>query len=95
MLVRAARSRRLDQHGDPTPDPAAQPGRDVPDDVAVVGFDDSHAARLANPQLTSVRQPMEEIGRSLARLLLNEVRNPGHRSASLIVPTELIIRESS
>jgi hypothetical protein len=32
MLVRAARSRRLDQHGDPTPDPAAQPGRDVPDD---------------------------------------------------------------
>jgi DNA-binding LacI/PurR family transcriptional regulator len=45
--------------------------------------------------LTSVRQPMEEIGRSLARLLLNEVRNPGHRSASLIVPTELIVRESS
>ncbi len=70
-------------------------GRTVPDDVAVVGFDDSHAARLANPQLTSVRQPMEEIGRSLARLLLNEVRNPGRRSASLIVPTELIIRESS
>jgi DNA-binding LacI/PurR family transcriptional regulator len=70
-------------------------GRSVPDDVAVVGFDDSHAARLANPQLTSVRQPMEEIGRSLARLLLNEVRNPGHRSASLIVPTELIVRESS
>ena len=70
-------------------------GRSVPDDVAVVGFDDSHAARLANPQLTSVRQPMEEIGRSLARLLLNEVRNPGQRSASLIVPTELIVRESS
>jgi DNA-binding LacI/PurR family transcriptional regulator len=70
-------------------------GRSVPDDVAVVGFDDSHAARLSNPQLTTVRQPMEEIGRSLARLLLNEVRNPGHRSASLIVPTELIVRESS
>jgi DNA-binding LacI/PurR family transcriptional regulator len=70
-------------------------GRSVPGDVAVVGFDDSHAARLATPQLTSVRQPMEEIGRSLARLLLNEVRNPGHRSASLIVPTELIVRESS
>jgi DNA-binding LacI/PurR family transcriptional regulator len=70
-------------------------GRSVPGDVAVVGFDDSHAARLANPQLTSVRQPMEEIGRSLARLLLNEVHNPGHRSASLIVPTELIVRESS
>lgn len=70
-------------------------GRKIPDDVAVVGFDDSHAARLAEPQLTSVRQPMEEIGRSLARLLLTQLRNPGTRPASLIVPTELIIRESS
>jgi DNA-binding LacI/PurR family transcriptional regulator len=38
---------------------------------------------------------MEEIGRSLARLLLTQLRNPGTRPASLIVPTELIIRESS
>jgi DNA-binding LacI/PurR family transcriptional regulator len=70
-------------------------GRKVPDDVALVGFDDSHAARLTDPQLTSVRQPMEEIGRSLARLLLTQLRNPGKRPASLIVPTELVIRDSS
>ena len=70
-------------------------GRRVPDDVAVVGFDDSHAARLTDPQLTSVRQPMEEIGHSLARLLLGEVREPGRNSASLIVPTELVVRQSS
>lgn len=70
-------------------------GRKIPDDVAVVGFDDSHAARLAEPQLTSVRQPMEEIGRSLARLLLSQLRNPGTRPASLIVPTELVVREST
>jgi DNA-binding LacI/PurR family transcriptional regulator len=70
-------------------------GRRVPDDVALIGFDDSHAARLAHPQLTTVRQPMEEIGRSLARLLIHEVRNPGEIPASLIVPTELIVRESS
>jgi DNA-binding LacI/PurR family transcriptional regulator len=70
-------------------------GRRVPDDVAVVGFDDSHAARLADPQLTTVRQPIEEMGRSLARLLLSEVRNPGRRSTSMIVATELIVRESS
>lgn len=70
-------------------------GRKVPDDVAIVGFDDSHAARLTDPQLTTVRQPMEEIGRSLARLLLTQLRNPGKRPASLIVPTELVIRDSS
>jgi DNA-binding LacI/PurR family transcriptional regulator len=70
-------------------------GRKVPDDVAVVGFDDSHAARLTDPQLTTVRQQMEEIGRSLARLLLTQLSNPGKRPASLIVPTELVIRDST
>jgi DNA-binding LacI/PurR family transcriptional regulator len=70
-------------------------GRSIPGDVAVVGFDDSHTARLTDPQLTSVRQPMEEIGRAAARLLLNEVRNPGSRAQRVIVPTELIVRDSS
>jgi DNA-binding LacI/PurR family transcriptional regulator len=70
-------------------------GRKVPDDVAVVGFDDSHAARLTEPQLTTVRQPMEEIGRSLARLLLTQLDDPTKRPPSLIVPTELVVRDSS
>lgn len=70
-------------------------GRKVPDDVAVVGFDDSQISRLTDPKLTSVRQPMEEIGRSLARLLLTQLQNPGKRPASLIVPTELVVRDSS
>jgi DNA-binding LacI/PurR family transcriptional regulator len=70
-------------------------GKRVPDDVALIGFDDSDAARLTDPQLTSVRQPMEEIGRSLARLLLTQLQNPGVRPASLIVPTELIVRAST
>jgi DNA-binding LacI/PurR family transcriptional regulator len=70
-------------------------GRKVPDDVGVVGFDDSHAARLTDPQLTTVRQPIEEMGRSLARLLLTQWRDPAKRPASLIVPTELVVRGSS
>jgi len=70
-------------------------GRKVPDDVGVVGFDDSHAARLTDPQLTTVRQPIEEMGRSLARLLLTQLRDPAKRPASLIVPTELVVRGSS
>lgn len=70
-------------------------GRRVPDDVAVVGFDDSHAARLTDPQLTSVRQPMDDIGRSLARLLLTQLENPGKQPASLVLPTELVVRDST
>lgn len=70
-------------------------GRRVPEDIAVVGFDDSHAARLTDPQLTTVRQPMEEIGRALAAVLLSQLDDPSRRPASLIVPTELIVRASS
>jgi DNA-binding LacI/PurR family transcriptional regulator len=67
----------------------------VPDVGVVVGFVDTHAARLTDPQLTTVRQPIEEMGRSLARLLLTQLRDPGKRPASLIVPTELVVRGSS
>ncbi len=70
-------------------------GKRVPRDVAIVGFDDSPYARLADPQLTTVRQPMEEIGRALAAVLLTQLDDPSRRPASLIVPTELIVRGSS
>ena len=54
----------------------ATPGRRVPDDVAVVGFDDSPIAAMADPALTSVRQPIEEMGDEMTRLLIDR-RRPG------------------
>ncbi|MEU8352069.1 LacI family DNA-binding transcriptional regulator, partial [Streptomyces sp. NPDC048845] len=48
-------------------------GRRVPEDVAVVGFDDSIVARHTDPPLTSVRQPVEEIGSTMASILLEEM----------------------
>jgi DNA-binding LacI/PurR family transcriptional regulator len=56
-------------------------GRRVPEDVAVVGFDDSELARSAEPPLTTVRQPMERLGGEMARLLLAQfdVGAPPHR----------------
>jgi DNA-binding LacI/PurR family transcriptional regulator len=71
-----------------------QAGRQVPDDVAVVGFDDVDVARYTDPPLTTVRQPIAEIGRSLVRQLL---RLAGGEQAepALILPTELVIRESA
>jgi DNA-binding LacI/PurR family transcriptional regulator len=70
-------------------------GRRVPDDVAVVGFDDSIIARHTSPPLTSVRQPVEEIGTTIARILLTEIDDPEEPRRHVILPTELVVRESS
>src|ERR1700730_1568324 len=64
-------------------------GRGVPDDVAVVGFEDSPIATSPMPPLSSVRQPTEEMGREMARLLLTAGRVPRR----VILATELVVRE--
>jgi DNA-binding LacI/PurR family transcriptional regulator len=69
-------------------------GRRVPDDVAVVGFDDSAIARWSEPPLTSVAQPVEELGRQMARLLLARISGEA-AGLSVILQTELVVRESS
>ncbi|MBB0243626.1 LacI family DNA-binding transcriptional regulator [Streptomyces alkaliphilus] len=70
-------------------------GRTVPGDVALVGFDDSAIARHMDPPLTSVRQPIEGMGRAMARALLAEIDEgmPIHRHQ--VLPTELVRRGSS
>jgi DNA-binding LacI/PurR family transcriptional regulator len=68
--------------------------RQVPGDVAVVGFEDSPHARWANPPLTTVRQPVEELGRTMVRIL-TEINQPGAARQQLMLPTELVVRESS
>ncbi|MEU0948289.1 LacI family DNA-binding transcriptional regulator [Streptomyces canus] len=70
-------------------------GRGVPDDVAVVGFDDSIIARHTNPPLTTVRQPVEEIGAMIAHILLEEIDDPERPRRRVTLPTELVVRDSS
>ena len=70
-------------------------GRRVPEDVAVVGFDDSIVARHIDPPLTSVRQPLDEMGRTMARLLLDEIADRGAGRHAVVLPTRLVVRESS
>src|SRR5947209_7135235 len=48
-------------------------GRRVPHDVAVIGFDDIPAAQISQPALTTIRQPIEELGRQMARMLLDRL----------------------
>ena len=70
-------------------------GRRVPDDVAVVGFDDSSVARHTDPPLTTVRQPTEEMGRSMARILLEEIAAPTGIHHQVELATELVRRGSA
>lgn len=70
-------------------------GRRVPEDVAVVGFEDSVLARHTNPPLTTVRQPVEEVGRTMARILLEEISEGGAQRQQVTLPTELVVRDSS
>ncbi|MEU0136960.1 LacI family DNA-binding transcriptional regulator [Streptomyces sp. NPDC006296] len=71
-------------------------GRDVPGDVAVVGFDDSNAAVACDPPLTTVRQPVEEMAAEMARLLLRQIARPAEGPApSVVFPPTLVRRASA
>lgn len=70
-------------------------GRRVPDDVAVVGFDDSPIAATSRPPLTSVRQPIEEMGREMVHLLLDLIDHKDRVARRVVLATELIVRASS
>ncbi|MGP6170466.1 LacI family DNA-binding transcriptional regulator [Microbacterium sp. A204] len=69
-------------------------GLRVPEDVAVVGFDDSPVALSADPPLTTVRQPMYAMGEKMAAVLLSRLRGEEPPPVT-ILPTELVVRASA
>ena len=77
----------------------ARHGRRVPEDVAVIGFDDSEVARSSNPTLSTIRQPVELMGRKMATLLVQLLGQPpsddGLAEHAVLLPTELVVREST
>ena len=70
-------------------------GRRVPQDVAVVGFEDAPAARLADPPLTTVRQPVDELGKLMVRILLARIRGESTVDGQVVLSTELVRRSSA
>ncbi len=72
----------------------AQRGVDVPGDVAVTGFDDIPMARHLRPQLTTVRQPIQEIGATAFDVLHSMISNGAPAERDVVLPTRLILRES-
>jgi LacI family transcriptional regulator len=69
-------------------------GRRVPDEVSVIGFDDAFHARHMWPPLTTVRQPIKDIGEAAAGLLLSFIARPDSPRAQTIVETNLVVRSS-
>ncbi|MEO3747249.1 LacI family DNA-binding transcriptional regulator [Plantactinospora sp. B5E13] len=70
-------------------------GRRVPEDVAVVGFEDAPIARQTEPPLTTVFQPMEEMGRQMARLLVSRIRHEEREAPYVLLDTHLVHRTSA
>ena len=65
----------------------------VPDEIALLGFDDIELARYLDPPLTTVRQPLTELGRAAMTLLLEQLAT-GQPCQHLVLPTTLVVRES-
>lgn len=69
-------------------------GLNIPKDISVVGFDDIPLALLTYPKLTTVRQPLTQIGQVAVRLLLEKLKNPEKEARRVTLATELVIRDS-
>jgi LacI family transcriptional regulator len=70
-------------------------GLRVPEDVSVVGFDDIQGAAFHNPSLTTIRQPLQQMGGVAARILLQRIRGQATFPDSVPILPELVIREST
>ncbi|MFE6973894.1 LacI family DNA-binding transcriptional regulator [Streptomyces sp. NPDC057682] len=70
-------------------------GKRVPEDVAVIGFDDSSAASACRPPLTTVRQPVEAMAAEMARLLIERLGKPDGAATSVIFEPALVVRDSA
>jgi LacI family transcriptional regulator len=70
-------------------------GLQIPGDVSIVGFDDIPQSALLHPALTTIRQPLEQMGRVATQMLLDMFANPEKKIQRIELPTELVIRESA
>jgi len=69
-------------------------GLRIPDDVSVIGFDDIPQASLIRPALTTIRQPLEKMGRVATQMLLELLSQAPKKTGRIELPTELIVRDS-
>jgi LacI family repressor for deo operon, udp, cdd, tsx, nupC, and nupG len=68
--------------------------RRIPDDVAIVGYDDIPAAAYSQPPLTTIRQPMQQVGAVATRLLIELINDPTAERKEVLLKTELVRRRT-
>ena len=66
----------------------------IPDTISIVGFDDNITCKVYNPQLTSVRMLLSEMGEKAAEILLNDINKRSMGPKHYLLPTKLIVRDS-
>ena len=67
----------------------------MPDDLSVAGFDDIGVSRATTPRLTTVRQPLQEMGRTAVTMLMRQLDGHAHKALSMELETRLVVREST
>jgi len=66
----------------------------IPQDIALVSFDDIDLFRFAYPPITAISQPLDDIGRKAVKLLLDDIKNPKKTKTQITLPVEMIVRRS-
>jgi LacI family transcriptional regulator, galactose operon repressor len=74
---------------------AAARGLRIPEDLSVAGFDDIDVSRATTPRLTTVRQPLQEMGRTAVTMLMRQLDGHAHEALSMELETRLVVREST
>jgi len=70
-------------------------GKRVPEDIGIVGFDDSAWALRCDPELSTVRQPARTLGEQAARQVLEQIAEPSTGPRGVVLPTEVVWRGSA
>jgi LacI family transcriptional regulator len=102
-------TKRLLQSADPPPtaifasndlsafgamDAAREHGYRIPDDISIIGFDDIPQASFVFPKLTTVRQPLEQMGQVAVKMLLEQIEDQSNTPQRVALATQLVIRDS-
>lgn len=74
---------------------AKEYGFSIPKDLAIIGFDDQPIAEMMDPGLTTIRQPIEQMGNKAMEVLMEMLNNPNLAPATYYLPIELVIRKST
>ncbi|HEX7556561.1 MAG TPA: substrate-binding domain-containing protein, partial [Leptolinea sp.] len=75
-------------------DAVREKSKRIPEDISIIGFDDIPQANIIHPALTTVRQPLRQMGSMATQMLLDLLKNPDTPSKRIELPTGLVVRDS-